>query len=59
MSKSPGSSKVISSLAGCLRIGGLVGSVPVVVVVSAEQLEGLGGLGEDADGFGAAYLDRI
>ena len=22
----------------------------------AEQLEGLGGLGEDADGFGAAYI---
>jgi hypothetical protein len=32
------------------------GSVPVVVLVLAEQLEGLGGLGEDADGFGAAYI---
>ena len=26
------------------------GSVPVVVLVLVEQLEGLGGLGEDADG---------
>ena len=25
----------------------------------AEQLQGLGGLGEDADGFGAAYLNRV
>ena len=58
--RSPGSSKVISSLGWfCLRIGGLGWSVPVVVLVSAEQLEGLGGLGEDANGFGAAYLDWI
>ena len=38
------------------EIGWFVGSVPVVVLVLAEQLEGLGGLGEDADGFGAAYI---
>src|SRR5687768_9910003 len=25
----------------------------------AQQLEGLGGLGEDADGFGAAHLDWV
>jgi hypothetical protein len=41
------------------RVGGFGGSVPVVVLVLAEQLEGVGGLGEDANGFGAAYLNRI
>ena len=54
---------------GCVALGGLLGeiwfvgeigwffgSVPVVVLVVVEQLEGLGGLGEDADGFGAAYV---
>jgi len=54
---------------GCVALGGLLGeiwfvgeigwffgSVPVVVWVVVEQLEGLGGLGEDADGFGAAYV---
>ena len=43
----------------CLRIGGLGWSVAVVVLVLAEQLEGLGGLGEDANGLGAAYLDGV
>ena len=43
----------------CLRIGGLAWPVPVVALVSAEELEGVGGLGEDANGFGAAYLDWI
>src|SRR5688572_9355907 len=38
------------------RIGGFGGSVPLVVLMHAEQLQGVGGLGEDADGFGAAYL---
>jgi hypothetical protein len=38
------------------RIGRFNRSVPVVVLVLAEQLEGLGGLGEDADGFRAAYV---
>jgi hypothetical protein len=28
-------------------------------LVLAQQLEGLGGLGEDADGFGAAHIDRV
>jgi hypothetical protein len=28
-------------------------------LVLAEQLEGLGGLGEAADGFGAAYVDGV
>jgi hypothetical protein len=28
-------------------------------LVLVEQLEGVGGLGEDADGFGAAHLDRV
>ena len=41
------------------RIGRFGRSVPVVVLVLAEQLEGLGGLGEDADGFGAAYVDGV
>jgi hypothetical protein len=29
------------------------------VLVLVEQLEGLGGLGEDADGFGAAHLNGV
>ena len=42
-----------------LGIGGFRGSVPVVVLVLAEQLQGLGGLGEDADGFGTPHLNRV
>jgi hypothetical protein len=40
-------------------VSGLVGSVPAVVFVLVEQLEGVGGLGEDAEGFGAAHLHRV
>src|SRR5688572_32188204 len=40
-------------------IGWFGGSVPVVVLVLVEQLQGLGGLGEDADGFGAPHLNLI
>ena len=39
--------------------GGFGGSVPVVVLVLTQQLQGLGGLGEDADGFGAAHVDGV
>jgi hypothetical protein len=38
------------------EIGWFVRSVPVVVLVLVEQRQGLGGLGEDADGCGAAYI---
>jgi hypothetical protein len=46
---------------GCLlvRFCWFGGSVPVVVLVLAEQLQGLGGLGENTDGFGAPYLDGV
>ena len=37
-----------------IKIGWFCGPVPVVVLVCVEQLEGLGGLAEDANGFGAA-----
>jgi hypothetical protein len=40
-------------------IGGFGGSVPVVVLMHAEQLQGLGWLGEDPDGFGTAHLNRV
>jgi hypothetical protein len=40
-------------------MGGFGGAVPVVCVVLAEQVQGVGGLGEDADGFGAADLDWV
>jgi hypothetical protein len=40
-------------------VGGFAGSVPVIVLVLAEQLQGVGGLGEDADGFGTADVYRI
>ncbi len=45
-----------------LDLLGIVGfgrSVPVVVLLLAEQLQSFGGLGEDADGFGATHLNRI
>jgi hypothetical protein len=42
-----------------VKIIGFGGSVPVIVLVLAEQLKGLGGLGQDADGFGAADIDGI
>jgi hypothetical protein len=34
-------------------------SVPVVVLVTTKQFERLGGLGEDADGSGAAHIHRV
>jgi hypothetical protein len=46
-------------IVGFSSIGGFGGSVPVVVLVLAEQLQGLGGLGENTDGFGAPYLDGV
>src|SRR5688572_11256158 len=47
---------------GFVRFGiilGFGGSVPVVVLVLVEQLEGSGGLGEDADGFGASHFHGV
>ena len=41
------------------RFGGFGGSVPIIVLVLAEQLECSGGLGEDADGLGTAYLHWV
>jgi hypothetical protein len=46
-------------IVGFSSIGWFGGSVPVVVLVLAEQLQGLGGLGENTDGFGAPYLDGV
>ena len=48
-------------LAGLLgaQIGGFGGSVPVVVLVLAEQLQGSCGLSQNADGFGTADVHRI
>ena len=40
-------------------LGWVGGSVPIIVLVLVEQLEGLGGLGEDAEGFGATYLNGV
>ncbi len=40
------------------RIGGFGGSVPVVVLVLTPQVEAMGGLGEDADGFGSGAPRR-
>src|SRR5688572_21155541 len=37
-------------------IAGFGGSVPVISLVLAAQLQRLGRLGEDADGFGASHL---
>ena len=44
-----------------VRVGGFGGSVPVVVLVLvlAEQLQGLGGLSENADGFGTADVNGV
>jgi hypothetical protein len=39
-----------------VRIGGFGGSVPVVVLMFAEQPQSFGGLGEDAEGFGAPHI---
>jgi hypothetical protein len=40
-------------------IGWFGGAVPVVVLLLAQQLRRVGGLGEDADGFGPAYIDGV
>ena len=40
-------------------MGGFGGSVPVAILMATQQFERLGGLGEDADGFGAAHLDGV
>ena len=42
-----------------LDISGLGGSVPVVVLMLAEQLQRFGGLGEDPDGFGTPHLNSV
>jgi hypothetical protein len=49
---------VVAGLFGCF-LGGFFGSVPVVVLMVIEKLEGFGGLGEDADGFGATDIDGV
>ena len=43
-------------LGGSSRFGG---SIPFVALMFTQQLQCSGGLGEDADGFGAAHLHRI
>jgi len=40
-------------------VGGFGGSVPVVVLMCAQQLQRFCGLGEDADGLGSAHLHRV